>query len=292
MTVIYHPELLQGSDEYQVTTPGFYPDLTYRGGKKTTPTRALTYSGIKILRDETPADFIAPRTKKTKAMDFGTIVHKLALDKGDEFTISPYDEFRTKEAKAWRDAAVENGETIIKPADLEEAEAMAKIVKERIKRVTQGAEYQTEVPFYWQEGDTWCSGMADVWCPDMAMVVDPKVTGYIHGEKARSHMFNMGWPLQAAWYMRGIAAIMPELEGRVKFANLLIKPDEPYTSRLLHINETWRTIAEGDCLRALDLFNRCTASGEWPGYGDEIEYMDPPTWAMREFIENEMAGDE
>ena len=274
-----------------ITIPGLYPDLAYHSPIRHTPTRALTYSGIKILVTETPENFIAPRTKKSEAMNFGSIVHALALDKGDKFQISPYSDYKTKDAREWRDEVIEQGDIPIKPADYAEAADMAKVIKRKIHVALDGAKYQTEVPFFWQEGETWCSGMADVWCEERSMVIDPKVTSRIHGEIARAHIYNQGWHLQSAWYRRGLEAIMPERAGRLVFANLLISPDEPYTSRLISVSEAWRHIGERECLRALRLFDQCMATDTWPGYPQEVEVLDAPVWAAMRAMDAEAQED-
>lgn len=274
-----------------ITAPGLYPELsdTYHS-QRHTPTRALSASGIKCLLNETPLDFITPKDKKSDAMNFGSVVHALALGKGAKFSVSPFDEYRTKEARQWRDDTIAEGLIPIKADDYDEAETMAAIIRDKIARILGGAPYQTEVPFYWQEGDTWCQGMLDVWCPDLLVGLDPKITPYVH-RKAAAHMVNMGHDIQGAWYRRGLEAIMPEHAGRIRFANLLIKPEAPYTSRIVMMNEAWRASAESECLRALRIFDRCMATGEWPGYSNDIEMLDIPSWTLKERVEAEMMED-
>ena len=50
----------------------------------------------------------------TKEMDLGSVAHEIILGKGGGYVVSPFDEFRTKEAKAWRDETLESGATVIK----------------------------------------------------------------------------------------------------------------------------------------------------------------------------------
>lgn len=275
-----------------VTAPGLYPNLseTYHSMRHT-PTKALSASGIKVLINETPLDYITPKDKATAAMNFGTIVHSLTLAKHQKFSVSPFDDYRTKDARQWRDDTVAEGLIPIKEADFAEANAMAEILKKKIAHILGGAPYETEVPFYWQEGDTWCQGMLDVWCEDLLVGLDPKITPYVH-KRAAAHMVNMGHDIQAAWYRRGLEKIFPEHAGRIRFANLLIKPDAPYTSRVIMMNEAWRASAEAECMRGLRIFDRCMAANEWPGYSDDIEMLDIPSWTLKERMEMEMMEDE
>lgn len=280
----------------KITSPGLYPEITadeYFAGL--TPTKALTSSGIKTLINETPADYIGKEDTDSAAKRLGDVTHQLALGKGVGYEISPYDEYRSNDAKAWRDAVIESGKTPIKQKDWDAASDMAEIIVHRISKALGGAEYQTEVPFYWQEetlsGSVWCAGMLDVWCPSLGVAIDPKITKYLHGEKLRSHVANMGWATQNAWYRRGLSKIYPELSGKIRFQNLCISPDKPHSSRLIDISEGWRSGAELDCERALAIFGRCMATNEWPGYPDE-EILDEPSWKQNERLMREMMEDE
>ncbi len=275
-----------------VTSPGLYPDLsaTYHTMRHT-PTKALTQSGIKTLLNETPFDFKNPTERKTKAMDMGSVVHALALGKGAKFAVSPFDEYRTNAAKEWRDETIANGLIPIKADDFIDAEKAASVIRAKVFHLLDGAAYQTEVPFFWQEGDTWCGGMIDIWCEEKLIAIDPKRTPYVH-KRATAHMVNMGYDIQAAWTMRGLERIYPAYGGRIRFVNLLVKPDAPYTSRVVAINEAWRASAEAECDRALRIFAKCQATDTWPAYSDDIEMLDAPHWTIKERMETEMMESE
>lgn len=272
-----------------IKEPGIHPDLsaTYHTTRHT-PTRALTQSGIKTLLTQTPLDFITPREKKSAEMAFGSVVHKIALGKGSAFAVSPYDDYRTKEAREWRDIQLLRGVIPIKPDAYDRAELAAANLRARIEQLCEGEHFETEVPFFWLENDTWCSGQMDVWCPALLLAIDAKVTKMVHGAAPAAILRN-GWDYQHAWYRRGLEKIMPEYAGRIRFVNLLAFPEPPYLVRTITISEAWRDTAERECLRALRIFDRCTAENDWPGYPDDIETLDMPPWAMRERLEAEMA---
>lgn len=269
-----------------VTEPGLRPDLSaiYHGHRHT-PSRALSYSGIKILLNETPLDFITPKERKSEEMGFGTIVHKLALGKGAMFEISPFDDYRTKDARQWRDDCIAMGHVPIKADKFADARKMADIIQERIKRALDGALYETEVPFFWKDGDVWFSGMMDVWCAELNTVIDPKTTGNVH--QFDREITKFGYHIQSALYRRGLDHIFPDNAGRHKFKILPIATEAPYVSRLISISEAWRAGAESDIAHAVRIFAECERTGFWPGYPDE-ETMDEPSWMMKLRIEREM----
>lgn len=49
----------------------------------------------------------------SKYIDIGTLVHQSVLGGSEQFTTSPYDNFLTKEARAWRDEQKDNGLIIV-----------------------------------------------------------------------------------------------------------------------------------------------------------------------------------
>lgn len=259
-----------------ITTPGLYPDLA--DAYHAAPSACLTQSGIKTLLSETPYDYKNPTPRKSKEMDFGSVVHALTLGKGKSFSICPFDDYKTKAAREWKVEQEAEGLIPIKVDRYNDAMKIASRLQFVIANLTQGHDYQTEVPFYWQEGETWCSGMADVWVPELLLCIDPKVTARV--ARPAPQMINYGWDIQAAWYTRGLTAIHPEHAGRIRFVNVLIKPQEPFTHRIVTIGEAWRHSAEQECLRALRIFQRCTAEDKWPAWGDEIEQLDAPSWAL------------
>lgn len=274
---------------------GIFPEMSSREYFAKRDEMVLTNSGIKTLLNETPADFIGKEWEDSHAKRLGDVTHQLALGKGKGYIISPYDEYRTNEAKAWRDKAIADGITPIKLKDFEAAAAMASIISKRVDALLDGEPYETEVPFFWTENvdgtEVWCSGMMDIWCPSLGVVIDPKVTPYVHGDKARVHIANMGWHTQNAWYRRGLDKLVPSWAGRLRFLNLLISPKVPHTSRAIQISEGWRTGAEMDCDRALTTFGTCIRENHWPGY-DVSEILDEPTWMTSARVMREMEDEE
>lgn len=62
----------------------------------------------------------------SSAIDLGQLIHQRVLGGDDEFVLSSYDNYRTKEARAWRDEQIANGKIVISQTD---ADASSQIVK-------------------------------------------------------------------------------------------------------------------------------------------------------------------
>lgn len=282
---------------------GLFTDIAFADYfKDPAPEPSLSNSGISILLDETPLDFAFqhPRLNPdsdlveeqvTKMQEFGSVTHRLALGKGADYAVGFYDSWRSAEARAFRDAAIEEGRIPITEAKFEECRLMAGVIIERLNRVLDGAAYETEVVFLYQEetpfGPIWVRGMLDVWCPERGMIVDPKVTKLLYKDKVARQMVNMGWDRQAALYSHALGKILPEFAGRVTFADLLVKPCPPYTSRLARPEKGWRAVKMREVRKAMETFAYCLKESRWPGFGDEVDDISMPKWEEARIIGDE-----
>lgn len=265
---------------------------------------SLSQSQMGKLLDETPLDFafahpqINPASfdpAATVAQHRGDIVHQLALGKGRGYAVLDVDDFRSNAAKAARDEALAKGLTPCKAKDYEAAEVMADVIKERIAEVLDGAAYETEVAFLYQEmtssGPIWVRGMVDVWCEERLMILDPKVTPMLYDGKVERHLINMGWDRQAALYPHAFGMILGgEVAGRIKFRDLMIKPSEPFTSRVVGLHKGWYWSAIKRCQEAMERFGRCLYSGRWPGF-EGVHIAELPSWEAKQREAAELAGE-
>lgn len=240
---------------------------------------SLSQSGMRKLNAETPLDFAfddpvlnkdAEKLAATVAQRRGDVVHQLALGKGNGFAVLNFDDFRKDVAKNARDEAIRRGLTPILAKNFEESEIMAEVIRERIVEALDGASYQTEVAFLYQEmtpsGPIWIRGLIDVWCEERAIILDPKVTERLYDGKVERHMVDMGWNLQGALYPRAIGMILPALAGRVRFADLMVKPKAPFTSRVVALDKYAEELSIRECQRAMFKFGECLYAGRWPGF--------------------------
>jgi hypothetical protein len=98
----------------------------------------------------------------------------------------------------------------------------------------------------------------------------------------------MGWDRQAALYPHALGRIFPELAGRIEFADLLVKPKPPYTSRRAAPNKAWRAMKLREALKAMETFAYCLKESRWPGFPlDETEVLDMPAWEEARLMHDE-----
>lgn len=288
-----------------ILAPGFFPEITpaqYFAEPCAAP--ALTNSGIKLLAPAgaAPAKFAhqhpaigqAPEEIASTAAQYrGRLVHRLSLDKGDDYAISPFDEYRSNDAKAWKADTEARGVMPVKRAAFEEAEAMAAIVRERIVEACEGRPYQTEVVIAWQEKVelrdgtallVWCRAMLDVWCPDLLLALDVKTCADACDD-AIVRQFANGYATQDGWYLRGLNRLTGET-GRARFGFLFVESEAPFLYRPVASTEAFRHGANMEIERALSVFGQCLNADDWPGYAD-LRVL-PPSWLLQRWTAAEM----
>lgn len=256
------------------------------------PAAALSSSGVTTLLYRSPLHFWhahpalggGAKARDTAATYRGSLVHRLALGKGDDFRILPFDDYRTKEARDARDACIAEGVIPVKPAQMEEAEAMAARIRGAIDGACGGAEYQTEVVVTAFINGVWQRCMIDVWCPALQLALDVKTAAKVT-DAWLSRAFANGYARQDAFYTRIIDAATGD-PGRNQFAFLFVEGEEPFIGRTARVDEAYRTGARSEIARAERIFARCLETGEWPGPAEYV--ASPPAWAMSQWIEAEM----
>lgn len=276
-----------------ITSPGFYPMLTpAQYFAEPCPAPALTNSGIGTLLRYCPAKFAyehpaigqPPEERKdTTARYMGSLVHRLALDKGDDYAISPHDEYRTKEAKAWKQEIEEAGIIPVKQRDFDAASEMAATIRKSIVEATLGHPYETEVVIAWKRGNRWCRMMLDVWCETLMLGLDAKTIASAD-DLSIDRAFAAYYGRQDAWYLEGIEAVTGNT-GRAQFGFLFVEKEAPWLARRGDSTEAMRHGCRTEIDRAFETFDACMTAGEWPGY--EPRRVFPTSWQLRDWTEAE-----
>lgn len=280
-----------------ITEPGIYPGITpAQYFAEPCPDDALTNSRIGILignmkrKGGTPAHLAYELARGqfkdaggrddagTAAQRNGQIVHRLALGKGADYVVSPHAEYRTNEAKAWRDGIIASGRMPVKEKDLAAAQGQADIIADQIREAVRGEEYQTEVVIAWKRSERWCRAMIDVWCPALGLALDVK-TARDASDEAVAMAFARGYARQDAWYRSGLDA----LGLGASFGFLFVESDPPHLGRFAECSEGFRHMAQDECDRAFAMFDAAMTREEWPGY-KPIKVL-PPNWAVRQYEE-------
>lgn len=227
----------------------------------------------------------AKRADVTKAMEFGSAAHKLALDMGADICIVGAENYRTKAAQEARAGAEAAGLIPILEAEYEDAERLANRMTATAEQFLglPMADCLREVVVVWEEGGMWRRIMVDAMRPDLSRACDLKTTqGSAAPEQAVKRIYDMNYHIQRAHYVMGLDAIDPEQAGRREFAFIFGEADEPHgVSPPLLLSPAGIDVAER--LRALGTteWDQCLRSGVWPGYGETALLAEPPVWVLQ-----------
>lgn len=233
------------------------------------------------IKKELQRYLVGPEVGKP-AHALGGVVHRLALGKGADYEIGPYEEYRSKEAKEWRDGCIEAGVIPLKQKQFDQAEAMANVMRHAIEEAAEGHPYQTELVIAWQEPNgIWCRGMLDCYIPALNKIIDIKTAMSISDDAIDRVFNNYSYARQSTFYRRGLDTINGT-PGESRFDFLFIENEAPWLSRTADVSEGFRTGCTGEIERAIATWGECLDKGEFPGYGPRTAVPKPWTvgqWA-------------
>lgn len=254
-------------------------------------TRGLSQGAIHGICRMTPLGWKAKASEPSSpAMDMGKVVEAIALDAGN-YAVSPYEEFRTAEAKAWKARMLKNDTAIIKAEQFKIAEQAAAALSAVVDELT-GGNYIAQQAYVWERetpfGPIPCKARADVWCPKKALIVDVKVTSNGIDDDAIDRFYtNYGGYLQSKFYRDGVAELIPALAGRVKFKTVFVEADAPFQVRVVESGGAYDKLADSQINYGAYHYAKGKYTGEWDGYPKEIRRMEPKPWALKDWLEDE-----
>lgn len=216
-----------------------------------------------------------------RAFDVGHAAHQLVLGAGPELVLIPADEWRTTVIKNQVAEARAEGKVPLRPADWIAVHGMAEAIQNHPHAPKLFARGVPERTLVWADdaSGVLCRAKADWLRPDG--IVDYKTCDKADLESLRKAVWNYGYYIQAAFYLRGFRALHPGVEPF--FAFVAQEKDAPYLVQTFQLDE--RALAYGDrrCGEALALYAACTEADDWPGYpADDIHEIDLPGWVRTE----------
>jgi hypothetical protein len=222
----------------------------------------------------------------TKATARGSVCHTLALGKGARYEVLDFEDFKTKDARAARDAATAAGLVPILKDAHDEAIIIVARATENLRR--RGIEFdgESELVIEWYEsspsGPVLCRCMLDhSWIGGgAARILDLKFVGNAAPAAVERSAENFGYAVQAAAYRRAVTALDPGLAGRVDFLFAFAEVEKPYEMNLSRPDGTFRELGERRWIRAVEAWGACLLTDKWPGYGSGVNTLSPPAWAM------------
>jgi len=276
-----------------ITAPGAYPDISNADyhGRELCPEHSIHGSGLVTIEQESCAhywlksihnpDRVEPTPKSHFAL--GHLLHDVLLYKGmvpAEYHIVP-DGFTPKHHIKWADemegwkAACNAGLNILQQSEFDLALAMAEACDKHPLASALIMSGKPEVTIAARDPKTgrWMLTRPDI-LPD-TMEIIPDVKGVVSAqpddyEKAATRWGYFQW---AAHCLDILDLVFGE--AKRQFVHIVIEKKPPHLVEIYALDEG--DIHEARLLnrRALDLFDQCLTTGEWPGYSSRDEPILP-----------------
>jgi len=286
-----------------ITEPGIYeiPEAEYHADP--CPVPSLSASIAKVLLNESPrhAWTAHPRLNPNQELkvkdifDLGSCAHSLMLGSDSQIEVIEADDWRTKDAKAKRDAARAACNIPVLTKNMVEIEAMViaaqaqlKVHKDASNAFTDGRPERMAV---WQEetayGPVWCRALVD-WLPNdkKADLWDYKTTGTsANPDTFQRQVFELGMDFQASFYARGLRKI-GAWDGQ-HFCFVVQENKPPFALSVIGLGPDALALANRKVDRALAQWAWCLTNDTWAGYPNETAWVNIPVyhelrWSDRE----------
>lgn len=277
-------------------TPGFHNDLAF---PEYLALERLSPSGAKLLA-RSPAHYAWSRAHpfpETPALRVGKATHSLALEGREAFAaafaVEPKADGRTREGKAVKAAFAEEaeGKIILTATEAELVEAMAAgiLAHPLAPALIEGG--TPELSMIWTDPETGapCKGRADLARLADGVIVDLKTAlTAAPGDFARS-VLSYGYHCQAAAYLAGSAALGANVRD---FIILAVEKAPPYAVGIYRLPDAALELGRRRWAESCALYAACRESGIWPGYGESIQELTLPGWALSELYEETDENDQ
>lgn len=261
---------------------------------------SLSASIAKILCDRTPLHAwtahprlnpnYAPEDKE--AFDIGTVAHAALLHSDTAIDVLDFPDWRTKDAKAARDLARADGKTPILAKHWDQVQRMVDAA------VAQINSHEADPPLFapgiaertlvWDEDGVTCRARIDWLHDDRRAIDDYKTTSASADPKKWVRtMLGFGGDVQAAFYLRGLAAVTGTAAtlGVADFRFVVQETAPPYALSVVSLAPDALALAAAKVQHAIDTWRTCLATDTWPAYPTKVAYAESSAWAEADWLE-------
>lgn len=226
------------------------------------------------------------RRKLTPALSLGQYVHGLVAGDVSEFEVGDFPTFQSAAAKKWVETVEALKKEPVLKVTTEDAQPIAQAVIDRagegltLNPVKDG---NAEVSAFWQEDGAWCRARFDrLVCDAYADIWDWKTTDDITNRGINRSIVEFGYHIQAAFYLRGLAACLPQYAGRCTFTLVFVEKFPPYTVRRVKLSPIHLALGKQEVSRAIDLWRAAMKSGEFASLPVDTYEAEAPAWMDEE----------
>lgn len=221
--------------------------------------------------------------------DLGTAAHSLLLEGEANVEVIDYPDWRKKDAQEQRDAAYEAGKQPLLTHQWLEVERMVQAASIQLEAINATpvifASGHAEQTLIWQEDDVTCRARLDWLHDDNTAIDDYKTSSRTANPESFSRsLFNIGYDVQAAFYLRGLRALTGE---DAQWRWVVQETTPPYALSVVSLTPAALELANAKVDYAITRWRECLTSGVWRGYPTEVCYAELPGWEEARWLEKE-----
>lgn len=249
----------------------------------------ISNSGLSLLL-EAPAKYyyqylsgLATKTT-TDSLDIGSAVHVLVLEPElflEQFVVLPegFTKYSNDNKKLWNDI-IKSKRTPMKTKDFETASKMAfsirsnKAFRAILESLGKGS---VEDSLFFKHRGACLRSRPDWYCDDI--IIDIKTTASAHKDDFRKSIVNFGYHRQAYISTLGLSKLTGQQFKTVLL--MAVESEPPYLTANYLLTQDIIDVGGFEVEKAIDIYNQCVESDEWPGYPEEVQNIDLPYWYKR-----------
>lgn len=271
---------------------------------------AIGSSKLSVFHDS-PLDYFEQFVSKVRApttswaMDFGSAFHALRESReAFEAVVEPmrFDDFRTKDAREWRDAMKEAGKLILKPEEIQAINLMDRRCRANklVSAICDGAE--AEVSWRKSFGDFTVKCRTDVFRGEGIVLPNgTRIEGMYFADykvcaslaQFKRSWANLGYARKAVFYQEVLAEChdLSPADPRPPFFWIAICADPPHEVQVYQLGAKSFPIARAEIIMDLKTLRIAYETSQWER-PEFIETIDYPFWMLKEAERRLMQGSE
>jgi exodeoxyribonuclease VIII len=247
--------------------------------------KAISASGLKLIA-KSPAHYHASLTtpiEPTPAIAFGSAVHAAILESAEfdnRYTVMPEGLTRqSKEGKEVYAAIIASGKQVISHDDMSRIRDMQAAVNAH----PAAAELLAQPAIIEKPHMFMLNGVQAKMKPDMILesraIIDLKTTTDASPAQFQRQIMRLEMAIQAAFYTDGYERVYGHT---VPFYWLAVESKAPHLVAVYQASPAMIKFGRARYLELLEIYEHCSNTGIWPGYGSSVQVMDLPEWAMQD----------
>lgn len=262
-------------------------DITQSDTIETIQGKAVSKSLIVDFIEDPGTWKISKKKETTGAMGFGSLVDTMLLEPDkfeSRYQLSPYPDFRRKEAQEWRAEMESAGVVIVTEDKIADAVSACDAIKAHkdAAELIHGARVQVAFRHPTRYGVA-SKGLIDIAPEESDTLVDLKTCNQSALENLRSlqrHIYEWSYHIQAGAYLDGWNIASGEERTRFKF--IFVTSSAPFRCAVIELPMSAIILGAQQYQSGIARFMDCMERNKWPSKWDGTVHLDLPEYAYLE----------